>query len=520
VHCRTSVAASVAFAAAVRLSVARADPAPAPPAQPDDVEVPASSGTTVFPAPPSPQPPPALEPSAPAPAGSASATPPASEPKAADAKEIAELRARLDALEAKAATEPAHPVVRSDPPPPPTTSLDGSPWSRAWPRGLVLGGYVQAQYQRSQLSEDQLDPNGVPLNQNRLLVRRARLRVDRGWDFASATIEVDGNNNNGLAFGLRRAEASLLLRATDPLAPPLLTFTAGLSDIPFGYELFEPNRARIFMERTTVSRAFFPGDNDFGARIAGAVGFFRYAVGVLDGTPVPDSEPASAGFDPTSEKDLVARFGAETQPADDLGVSGGVSFDRGTGFHAGTPATRDSIQWQDLNGNGAVDPGEIIALPGSAATPSSTFGRWALGVDMQVRLKTPVGRGMLYGEAYVGSNEDRGLFVADPVATGINLREVGWYVAYVQEITRYAMVGLRVDSYNPNGDATRQAGGMVLPVDQTITTWSPLVGLVLPDRARLVFEYDHILDHEGLDSRGVPTDLRNDQWALRLQVDL
>jgi hypothetical protein len=216
----------------------------------------------------------------------------------------------------------------------------------------------------------------------------------------------------------------------------------------------------------------------------------------------------------------VARFGAETQPADDLGVSGGVSFDRGTGFHAGTPATRDSIQWQDLNGNGAVDPGEIIALPGSAATPSSTFGRWALGVDMQVRLKTPVGRGMLYGEAYVGSNEDRGLFVADPVATGINLREVGWYVAYVQEITRYAMVGLRVDSYNPNGDATRQAGGTVLPVDQTITTWSPLVGLVLPERARLVFEYDHILDHEGLDSRGVPADLRNDQWALRLQVDL
>jgi hypothetical protein len=59
-----------------------------------------------------------------------------------------------------------------------------------------------------------------------------------------------------------------------------------------------------------------------------------------------------------------------------------------------------------------------------------------------------------------------------------------------------------------------------LPLDQTLTTWSPLVGLVLPGRARLTFEYDHVVDLEGLDSRGVPTDLRNDQWALRLQAEM
>jgi hypothetical protein len=47
-----------------------------------------------------------------------------------------------------------------------------------------------------------------------------------------------------------------------------------------------------------------------------------------------------------------------------------------------------------------------------------------------------------------------------------------------------------------------------------------MVGLVFPGRARLVFQYDHILDLLGLDARGVPTDLRNDQWALRLQVEL
>jgi len=514
-------------------SVASAAWQATPPASDDDLEVPAAKASSVV----------APAPSAsPALVGTAPGTPPSTAPRllpaspgppsspvASDvAAELAELRARVQSLEANGATdtkkttEPAHPIVRSDPPTSslPSTSFDGSAWSRAWPRGLVVSGYVQAQYQQSQASQDQLDANGAPLNQNRFLVRRARLRIDRGWDYASATIEVDGNNQNGVAFGLRRAEASLLERASDPAAPPLVALTAGLTGIPFGYELYEPNRTRLFLERTTSSRAFFPGDGDFGATLGGALGFFRYSVGIFDGTPVPDSQPTAIGFDPTRQKDLLARFGAETQPAENVGLSGGVSFLRGTGFHAGTSATKATLQWQDTNQNGVVDPGEIIGVPGQAATPSQTFSHWAIGVDLELRVRTPVGRALLYGEAYVGQNIDRGLFVADPIATGTNLREVGWYVAYVQEVTRYGVVGLRVDAYNPNGDATTQLGGALLPLDQTITTWSPLVGFVLPDRARLVFEYDHILNHQGLDTRGVPASLPEDQWALRLQVEM
>ncbi len=437
-------------------------------------------------------------------------------------REVAELRARVQALEARTVPAPAPPEPRSEPsvPTTPSVSFDASPWSRTWARGLVVGGYIQAQYQSSQASQDQLDANGTPLNQNRFLVRRARLRIDRGWDYAFATIEIDGNNTNGVAFGLRRAEASLLLRASDASAPPLAALTAGLTSIPFGYELYEPNRTRIFLERTTASRAFFPGDPDFGATISGAVGFFRYALAAFNGTPVPDSEPNALGFDPTSAKDVMARFGAETQPAKEVGVSGGVSFVSGTGFHAGTRATKATVQWQDTNQNGVLDPGEVIGVPGQAATESKTFSRWAVGADLQVRLRTPIGRALVYGEVYVGSNYDRGLFIADPVSSGISLREVGWYAAYVQEVTAYGLVGLRVDSYDPNGDATTQRAGTLLPLDQTITTWSPMFGLVLPNRARLVFEYDHILNHAAIDPRGVPVPLPEDQWALRLQVEM
>lgn len=484
----------------------------------DDLDVPAAPAPPVPPSAPLPPLLPAILPSSSLAPARVDSTPDA---PSEVAKEIADLRAHVTALEAKAAAEPTRPnVLELLGTPPPSTSFDASPWSRTWPRGLSVSGYVQAQYQQSQLSVDQLSADGAPLNQDRFLVRRARLRVERAWEFAYATIEVDGNNVNGLAFGLRRAEAGLLWRGHDASAPPLLAIRAGLTDVPFGYELFEPNRSRLFLERTTASRAFFPGDTDFGAQVSGAIGVFRYAVGVFDGTPVPDSEPSAAGVDPTSEKDLIARLGAETQPTKTVGISGGVSFLNGTGFHAGTVATKPTVQWNDLNANGVVDPGEITGIPGQAVTPSATFSHWAVGVDLQLRLRTPIGRGFLYGEAYIASNLDRGLDVADPVASGVSLREIGWYVAYAQEVTRWGLIGLRVDAYNPNGDATLQRGVTILPVDQTITTFSPLVGLVLPDHARLVFEYDRILNQSGLSASGVPTQLREDQWALRLQVQL
>ena len=119
-----------------------------------------------------------------------------------------------------------------------------------------------------------------------------------------------------------------------------------------------------------------------------------------------------------------------------MGISGGVSFLNGTGFHAGTVATKPTVQWNDLNANGVVDPGEITGIPGQAATPSATFSHWALASTSSCDCARPIGRGLLYGEAYVASNLDRGLDVADPVASGVSLREIGWYVAYAQEVTR------------------------------------------------------------------------------------
>jgi hypothetical protein len=293
----------------------------------------------------------------------------------------------------------------------------------------------------------------------------------------------------------------------------------GLTAIPFGFELQDSPRDRLFLERTQASAALFAGQEDLGAVLSGGVGFFRYAVAAMNGQPLADKQSSPVG-DPTHEKDIVARLGADARPSDSFRVTGGVSALYGSGFHPGTPATKSSLAWVDLNGDGEVQVSELIGTPAMSATPSATFTHWGVNLDLELRLETPIGVSMLYGEATVATNLDRALFVADPILTGVNVREFGAYVAFTQEIMRYGLVGFRFDYYDPNADFFQKTQGQLVPVSQAIYTFSPVVGLQIPDRARLTFEYDSVRNLLGVDARGVPTNLAIDHFALRLQVQL
>lgn len=415
----------------------------------------------------------------------------------------------------------AEPVPPSEeaPNPPAETPTPPELEAKPKPEGIRISGYLQSQYEHHQDSEDQLRPGGATLNQDRFLIRRARLKAAREWDYSSFMIELDGNTGSGPTLRLYRAEASLHWRGDQPSsAAPLVKATVGLFDVPFGYELLESSRSRFFMERSRASRAFFPSAPDVGARLSGELGFFRYAVAIQNGEPIG----TKSGFpaqDPNAAKDIAGRVGAFVEPIADFEVSGGLSMLKGKGFHKGTDATKGSVTWKDLNEDGQIQNGELQGVPGVAATPSQNFDRWLVGADLQLRWKTKLGTTQVYGEIQAGSNMDRGLFVADPVATSIDVRELGYYVGVVQDVTRYGVVGFRYDYYDPNADIFSRQGGKLVPGTQRIHTFSPMVGLVLPGRARLIFQYDFINDRMGMDARGVPTDLANDTWTLRLQVE-
>ncbi len=115
---------------------------------------------------------------------------------------------------------------------------------------------------------------------------------------------------------------------------------------------------------------------------------------------------------------------------------------------------------------------------------------------------------------------DRALFVADPAVTNVDQRELGYYVGVTQEVLRYGVVGFRYDFYDPNSDAFDNRGGKLIPFSEALRTYSTLVGLVLPDRARLLLQFDVNRNALARDPRGVPTNLQSNAWTVRLQVQL
>lgn len=466
------------------------------------------------------------------PAGAQAPAAPVETPAGADDAEIpaATDAAPADAKPATAPLEVAPPPVAAAPPAPPEAPRATPPPAVAPTPSAVpveaaplvdIGGYVQGEYQSHQDSEDQLRQGGSGLNQNRFLIRRARFVLKREWQYTALEAELDGNTNSGPSFGLYRAEASVLYRGSNPKEMlPMAKLTAGMFRVPFGYETPEPAGQRWFMERTQLSRALFPTEIDVGARLSGAISVFRYAFAVTNGEPLGER----SGFqlqDPNKNKDFWINAGAVVQVLPMLRIAGGVSGVTGRGFHAGTSVTKPSVTWRDANDNGVVDPNELIGVAAQAETPSKSFDRFAIGGDLQLYVKTPLGETMLYGELVTAKNLDRGFFVADPIAPpGVDLREFGWYVGILQPITEYGIVGFRAEYYDPNADSSEQRAAKILPLKNSVRTYSPLVGLQLPKRARLLFQYDIIRDHLARDAQGVPTDLRNEAWTLRLQVNL
>lgn len=457
------------------------------------------------------------------PAQAPTAVPPAPDP---DAARIEALEQRTQQLEAKLAQlqEPAaSTAVRADQTKPPAAeakqAADVAPEDEsADPYGLRISGYLQSQYESSQFSEDEVQQGGALLNRDRFVLRRARLRVDGDSQYAAFALEVDANTVRGMTVAARRAYGVLRLPGPTPQDAPYVALTGGLQDIPFGFEVPEGSGNRIFMERSLASTAFFPGEPDIGATLSGGYGPLRYALSVMNGQPFDDRTGGISVVDPNAAKDLLAHVGAELREPD-YELAGGVSVLSGRGFHAGAQASKNETGWVDLDEDAFVDDIEVTPRPGRAAEKSESFDRWAVGVDLRGGVRTPLGWSRLYLETTLAENLDRAVFIADPVA-GSEARELGYVVTFVQQVTPYGLVGFRTDFYDGNSDFTDSRRGQIVPADQSVRTYSPLVGLVLPSIARLVFQYDIIDDNLARDARGVPSELKNDQWTLRLQVML
>jgi len=385
-------------------------------------------------------------------------------------------------------------------------------------------GYIQSQYEFHQDSEDQTFIGGAPMNQNRFLLRRVRLKLERDWQYGGAMVEFDANTVKGPAIGLQHAEVSLAYR--DAQQKPLVRLVLGLFDNPFGREVVESPRARPFMERSFASREFFPAEPDLGAGLMGEIGWFRYSVAAVNGQPLGDR----TGYilqDPNAHKDIVGRVGVAVELPPETLISGGASILNGRGFRPGTDPTKNSVAWRDnLVENSLLEPSELIGIPGAAATSAVNFTRWLVGADLGLEFASALGRTHLFGELSVGSNMDRNVFIADPVTAGYDIREFGYYAEFYQELKLASLapvqpiVGFRYDYYDPDSDVLEKRSGRTLPLTESVTTYSPLLGLQVTDHTRLIGQWDIIKDSLARNTVGVPVDRKNNIVTIRLQGEL
>ena len=121
-----------------------------------------------------------------------------------------------------------------------------------------------------------------------------------------------------------------------------------------GFEPSEGALRRPWLEASTMSQAFFPGQFDLGLRVIGAFSFVTYQLGIMNGDPI--GERTFPGRDPNQSKDLVFHLGGAGWVTESLRIAGGISGLTGRGFHKGNAATADQVVWRDLDEDGNVDP--------------------------------------------------------------------------------------------------------------------------------------------------------------------
>lgn len=423
-----------------------------------------------------------------------------------------------------------------------------------------VGVLFQLDYEHGQESVDQLDDaDGTPLNMNRVLIPRLRLRLSEEWRYFELAVEGDFNTVAGPQVGMRQLEAALVwpphpeapfpnfrlatLRPKPAVAPPpapdapapapktfleqyplQLRLGGGIFRAPFGHDVYELNHAdRLFARPSLLAQAFFPGEFDLGVRLFAKWRWIGLVVAMQNGEPLGSRSFPLA--DPNADKDFFARLTVDAAPASWLKIEGGASGTVGTGFHPGTPATKDTLVWRDLNEDGIAQLGELTAIRGSAATPSLNFPRWGIGGDLRLKAKLPLGELTLFGEAALAQDLDRGIRPADPILLGRPQRGVAVFGGFTQEVLGRLIVGFRADHYLAAIDESRFEGGTLVRAQQPFTNYSFALaycfGSSLPfGKGRLMVDYTLRRDPLGRDAAGRPADLKNDLLTFRLQVEL
>lgn len=377
---------------------------------------------------------------------------------------------------------------------------------------LKITGYLQPQYQYIDSAGAPSFAggdftNGANKYYSRFTMRRGRFKFTYTYENVEMMLNTDATEK-----GLSMRET--YIKITDPWKN-MFSFTAGLLQDQFGFELTQSSSERETPERARYNQILFPTERD---------------LGVFGSMQIPKSSPlyglkvdvaimnGSAGVSPEfdSHKDFTGRLQySKTAKSERVSFAVGASYYDG-GYRIGS---NKDYNFQPVNGtNGFV-----------FASDTGNYNRVAkriyMGADAQVSIDSKIGITTIRAEyiqgAQPGTDKSSKSPAGAPTAALYHRDFNGAYFYLIQNIgeSKFQVVA-KYDWYDPNvnvaGKEIGKTGTNTKLADIRFDTYGFGITYRMNTNLKLVLYYDLVKNEETLIS-GYGQDIKDNVMTVRMQ---
>lgn len=379
---------------------------------------------------------------------------------------------------------------------------------------LKISGYLQTQFQYCETAGAQSFAGGDFISgtsklNSRFMIRRGRIKFTYQDENFLFSLQPDVNEK-----GITMRET--YVRVYDPWLK-IASITAGLLQVPFGFELTQSSSVRETPERARYNQILFPGERDLGVFLSISVPESSMFNGLkLETSIMNGAASISPEFD--NNKDFNERLSyhkSNKSKTFDLGI--GISNYHG-GYRIGN--VKDYNFTSLPNG----DKGYVVS------SDTSNFNRKAVrnyhGADVQISVKIPrIGLATIRAE-YIegeqpGNNQNSKSLGFAPTSPIFHRHFNGTYLYFIQDIGQSPFQAVaKYDFYDPNteitGNEIGKAGTLTNTGDIKYSTFGFGVNYSMNHHVKLSVYYD-IVKNESTALPGYQNDIADNVTTVRLQ---
>lgn len=381
------------------------------------------------------------------------------------------------------------------------------------PHEIAITGYLQTQYQRAQSAGISSFSGGDfgKNSQDRFMIRRGRLKIDRADKYSSIVFQIDATQN-----GVALMDAFIQLHR--PESKNFL-FTAGLFNRPFGYSIVYSSGYRDFPERARVFQTIMPRERDIGAMITFRPDHKMFHFLTAELAVINGSGYSARDYD--TKKDIVANLGFKFDSLANkrLHLGFGGSFYKGS-------VRNDTESYYTSTSNGFVKNTSPNNLGWNAK-------RNYYGGNLQVQYDNTFGATSFKAEYVEGTQPGvaSSSSITGPIAsqsfatqpaTDLYLRPFsGYYLWLTQRIAKSRFTALLAyDVYDPNTDVKESEIGapnsFTTAGDIKFSTLGYGMTCQIGPRIKLTAYNEHVVNNP-TQLPGYENDLKDDVVTMRLQ---